>query len=186
MEGRVIRLEPLSEDHTLGLMAAADSDIFPYMNALPAEWTEDAWRDYVRRVLTFPQYFWAMVLQESGQAVGMSSYMDVRPAHRGLEIGSTWIGRDYHGTPVNPESKLLMLGNAFENLGAVRVQLKTDGRNAHSQRAIAKLGAKWEGVLRKHIVCPDGYIRDTVMYSITEAEWPDVRAGLVERLGYDL
>ena len=125
-----------------------------------------------------------MVLRDTGQAVGVSSYTDVRPEHRGLEIGGTWIGRTYQRTAVNPECKYLMLRHAFENLGAVRVQLKTDSRNTQSQRAIEKLGAQKEGVLRKHIILPDGYVRDTVMYSITVEEWPEVRVGLEDRLGY--
>jgi ribosomal-protein-alanine N-acetyltransferase len=85
---------------------------------------------------------------------------------------------------VNPENKYLLLRHAFETLGAIRVQLKTDGRNLHSQRAIAKLGAKLEGTMRRHIIMPDGYFRDTVMYSIIDDEWPGVKAGLEERLGY--
>jgi RimJ/RimL family protein N-acetyltransferase len=125
-----------------------------------------------------------MVRQETGQSVGVTCYMDIRPAHRGLEIGSTWIARPYQGTRVNPESKYLLLRHAFENLGAVRVQLKTDGRNRQSQAAIAKLGAQREGVLRKHLILQDGYIRDTVMFSIIAEEWPAVKAGLETRLGY--
>ncbi len=110
--------------------------------------------------------------------------MDVRPAHRGLEIGYTWIARAYQGTRVNPECKYLLLRHAFEKLGAIRVQLKTDGRNLQSQHAIEKLGAVKEGVLRKHLILPDGYVRDTVMYSITDSEWPHVKSRLEARLGY--
>jgi len=110
--------------------------------------------------------------------------MDIRPEHHGLEIGATWIGKAYQGTSVNPENKYMLLRQAFERLGAIRVQLKTDGRNLQSQAAIAKLGAKHEGVLRKHVLLPDGYERDTVMYSITDDEWPAVKAALEERLGY--
>jgi len=98
-----------------------------------------------------------------------------------LEIGSTWYGDTYHRTAVNPECKLLLLQNAFV-LGYERVQLKTDGRNLRSQAAIKKLGAKLEGVLRKHIQMPDGYIRDSVMYSIVRSEWPDVKRSLLDRL----
>jgi RimJ/RimL family protein N-acetyltransferase len=108
--------------------------------------------------------------------------MDIRPKHMGLEIGTTWIGRAHQGTKVNPESKLLLLAHAFERLGCERVQLKTDGRNLQSQHAIEKLGAVKEGVLRKHMIMPDGFVRDTVMYSIVAAEWPDVKRGLEARL----
>jgi RimJ/RimL family protein N-acetyltransferase len=126
----------------------------------------------------------AMVLRESGQPVGITSYLEIRPAHRGLEIGNTWIARPWQGTQVNPENKYLLLRHAFESLDALRVQLKTDGRNLRSQRAIEKLGALKEGVLRKHMILQDGYVRDTVMYSIIAEEWPRVREGLEARLGY--
>lgn len=93
-------------------------------------------------------------------------------------------GRSFQGTSVNPECKYLMLRHAFEDWGAMRVQLKTDRRNLQSQRAIEKLGAVREGVLRKHMLLPDGYERDTVMYSIIDDEWPAIRDRLIERLGY--
>jgi RimJ/RimL family protein N-acetyltransferase len=126
----------------------------------------------------------AIVLRETGQPVGSTSYFDIRPAHRGLEIGYTWYAQAYQGTHINPENKYLLLRHAFETLGAVRVQLKTDKRNLRSQHAIAKLGAKLEGTLRKHTILENGYIRDTVMFSITDDEWPEVKAGLEARLGY--
>ena len=106
------------------------------------------------------------------------------PKHRGLEIGFTWIAKPHQGTLVNPECKYLLLRHAFDDQHAMRVQLKTDLRNVQSQGAIEKLGAVREGVLRKHIIRPDGYLRDTVMYSITAEEWPAVRAKLEQRLGY--
>ncbi len=114
----------------------------------------------------------------------MTSYLDIRPQDRALEIGFTWVAKPYQATAVNPECKYLLLRHAFEEQGAVRVQLKTDLRNLQSQAAIAKLGAVREGVLRKHMVMPDGHVRDTVMYSVTNDEWPAVRRRLEERLGY--
>jgi RimJ/RimL family protein N-acetyltransferase len=125
-----------------------------------------------------------MILRESEQPIGLSCYLDIRPFDRGLEIGSTWIARAHQGTAVNPESKYLLLRHAFETLGAIRVQLKTDLRNLRSQTAIAKLGALREGVLRNHMVMADGYYRNSVMFSVIDAEWPAVKAGLVARLGY--
>jgi RimJ/RimL family protein N-acetyltransferase len=116
--------------------------------------------------------------------VGTTSYFDIRPEHRGLEIGYTWLGKAYQGTHINPENKYLLLRHAFETLGAIRVQLKTDRRNLQSQAAIAKLGAKLEGTLRKHSIMEDGYIRDAVMFSVIDLEWPEVKAGLERRLGY--
>src|SRR4029453_5769932 len=94
-----------------------------------------------------------------------STYMEIRPPHKGLEIGNTWISRPHQGTRINPEMKLLMLRHAFETLGAVRVQLKTGHTNLHSQRAIAKLGATREGTLRNHMIEPDGRYRDTRVFS---------------------
>ena len=183
LEGRVVRLEPLDVEHTAGLEEAGDPQIFSYMGTRPAEQSVTAYRAYVEKLLSVASTCpFAIVLRATGQAIGVTTYMDIRAAHRGLEIGGTWVGRGHQGTAVNPECKYLLLGYAFEQLGAVRVQLKTDGRNLQSQRAIAKLGAVREGVLRRHMVLPDGYIRDTVMFSITDAEWPLVRAGLEERL----
>jgi ribosomal-protein-alanine N-acetyltransferase len=163
----------------------ATPDIFRYHFYGPEDETLEAFQAYITRILgESDRYPFAMVLNETGDAVGTTSFMDVRPAHRGLEIGSTWIGKPYQGTHVNPENKYILLRHAFETLGAVRVQLKTDGRNLHSQRAIEKLGTVREGTLRKHIILPDGYRRDSVMFSITDEEWPAVKAGLEARLGY--
>jgi RimJ/RimL family protein N-acetyltransferase len=183
LEGKVVSLEPLTEAHAAGLMAAAEPVVFNYVSIYPHEWTQAGFEDYVRRSLAVEARLpFAVILKETGQAIGTTSYMDIRPEHRGLEIGYTWIGRAYQGTTVNPECKYLLLGHAFETLGAVRVQLKTDGRNEQSQRAIARLGAKLEGVLRKHMILPDGYVRDTVMFSVIAEEWPAVKLGLERRL----
>ena len=122
------------------------------------------------------------MLCETGRAIGITCFLDIRPAHRALEIGFTWLGRTWQGGAANPEAKLLQLRHAFEVLEAVRVQLKTDLRNLQSQHAIEKLGAVREGVLRKQMVLPDGHVRDTVMYAITDDEWPRVRDGLEARL----
>lgn len=187
LEGRVIALDPLSLDHAPALWRVADLDIFAYMTLWPADTSLDAFQAYVQQVLKRPSACpFAIVLQETGQPVGITSYLDIRPEHRGLEIGNTWIARPYQGSRVNPESKYLLLRHAFETLGAIRVQLKTDLRNVHSQRAIEKLGAHKEGILRKHMILPNGYVRDSVMYSITDDEWPGVKAGLEARLGYVL
>ena len=183
--GRVARLDPLTQEDAPGLFAAAEPAIFTYIGARPAEWTLPAFRVYLQRLLdTADMRPFVIRRAESGAPVGVTTYMEIRPAHRGLEIGSTWLARPAQGTAINPEAKYLLLRHAFETLGAVRVQLKTDGRNLHSQRAIAKLGALREGVLRRHMILPDGYIRDTVMFSIIDEEWPAVKAGLEARLGY--
>ncbi|HKP53920.1 MAG TPA: GNAT family protein [Chloroflexia bacterium] len=185
LEGRIVRVELLSVDHAPELWEVADPGLFPYMWTWADVSSVDAFRSNIKALLSIPDWCsFAIVSQETGKAIGTTSYLEIRPAHRGLEIGSTWIGRAYHGTLVNPENKYLLLRHAFETLGAIRVQLKTDGRNLHSQAAIAKLGAKLEGTLRKHVVMPDGFLRDTVMYSIIDDEWPGVKAGLEARLGY--
>jgi RimJ/RimL family protein N-acetyltransferase len=183
LEGPSLRLEPLSESHAPGLLAAASPELFDYMLVVPEEWTVDGFRQYVRDVRAQPGLVpLAAVLRDSGAVAGISCYLDIRPDHRGLEIGNTWFSRAYHGTTVNPEAKYLMLRHAFETLGAVRVQLKTDSRNQQSRRAIARLGAAYEGTLRKHIITPTGFIRDTVMFSIVEDEWPRVRDDLLRRM----
>lgn len=186
LEGKTVRLEPLTMEHAAGLWRVADPDLFVILKGKPrGDWGWDSWRDYMERVLAMPGRIpFAIVLKETGQPVGTTSYLDIRPEHRGLEIGYTWIGKAYQGTQVNPENKYLLLRHAFETLGAIRVQLKTDARNLQSQRAMAKLGAKLEGTLRKHAILDDGYQRDTVMFSITADEWPQVKAGLEARLGY--
>ncbi|MGH0036384.1 MAG: GNAT family N-acetyltransferase [Myxococcota bacterium] len=182
LEGRTVRLEPLAESHAADLAEAASEDLFAY-HFPPAELTAEGFGAQIAGLRSTPGWLpFATVLRETGRAVGMTSYLDIRPPHRGLEIGFTWIGRPWQGTAVNPEAKLLQLRHAFEALLALRVQLKTDARNLQSQAALEKLGAKREGTLRKHMVLADGHVRDTVMFSITDDDWPAVRAGLERRL----
>ncbi len=186
LTGRYVRLEPLDEHHAPALLdAAQDSAIWAYM-PVPQPTTHNdllaiihVARRAAERGAELP---FAIVDLRSGAAIGSTRYLDIQPDHRGLEIGWTWLGRAWQGGAVNPECKLLLMRHAFDTLGALRVQLKTDGRNAQSQRAIAKLGAQREGVLRSHRICWDGHVRDTVMFSVLRDEWPRVRAGLEERL----
>lgn len=186
LTGRVVRLEPLALGHAPGLLAAATPDLFALSPQKPDPWTDEGMRAELRSILALPDSVgFAIIDLATGAPVGRTTYMDIRPAHRGLEIGRTWIGTAHQGTRVNPESKFLLLRHAFETLGAIRVQLKTDARNVHSQRAIAKLGAVREGVLRKHMILPGGVVRDTVLFSITDDEWPAVRDGIIARLGYE-
>jgi N-acetyltransferase len=125
---------------------------------------------------------WATVDRLTGRAVGSTRFGDIALEHGRVEIGWTWIAPSNQRTAVNTEAKLLQLAYAFDDLGATRVALKTDGRNLRSQAAIERLGAVREGVLRRHMRLPDGYVRDTVYYSILSDEWPGVKAGLEERL----
>lgn len=187
LSGRHVRLEPLRPDHADALFAAADPATFAYHLNTPDDWTLPAFRVFIDRLLALPGRSTLVLIDAApgathGTPIGSTAFLEIRPIHRGLEIGATWISPPYRGTRINPETKLLMLSHAFDTLGAIRVQLKCDARNLHSQAAIAKLGAVREGVLRRHMIAPDGYVRDTVYYSITDDQWPDVRAGLERRL----
>lgn len=188
LTGRAIRLEPLSEAHAPGLAAVGlDDRIWRYMvyGEMRSEADMLAWvRDQLRRQEKGADVPFAVVLRADGRVVGATRYMTIVPEHRGLEIGGTWYGLDYQGSAVNSEAKFLLLRHAFEDCGAVRVQIKTDLRNLHSQRAIEKLGAVREGVLRNHMILPDGYVRSSVLYSVIDSEWPEVKRRLIERLGY--
>jgi ribosomal-protein-alanine N-acetyltransferase len=184
LEGRVARLEPLEARHADSLAEVATPDLFSYMFP-PKELSVAGFREGIEHVRRLPGFCpFAIVLREHNRAIDITSYLDIRPRDRGVEIGFTWVAKPHQRTAVNPECKYLLLRHAFDEQGAVRVQLKTDLRNVQSQRAIEKLGAVREGVLRKHMTMPDGFIRDTVMYSITADEWPAVRERLEARLGY--
>ncbi len=182
LEGRYARLEPLSLAHAAQLFEVArEPSIWSYMPVFPPKSVADVegWIREAQKELEFGvQLPFAIVSLATNCAVGSSRYLDIRRAHRGLEIGWTWLAPHVQRSGVNTECKLMLLRHAFDELGVLRVQLKTDGRNEKSQRAIERLGATREGVLRRHIVCPDGFVRDTVMYSILREEWPSVRARL--------
>lgn len=190
LTGPTVRLEPLRPDHADALFAAADEQTFRYLLTVPESWTPAAFRSLVERMVAMPdRASLAMIDRATGTPIGATAFLEIRPEHRTIEIGATWISPVRRGTHVNPEVKLLMLRHAFETLGADRVQLKCDARNQVSQRAIAALGAVREGTLRSHLIAPDGQPRDTVVYSILSAEWPGVRDRLVERLaqaGHDV
>lgn len=124
----------------------------------------------------------AFLVLDGERVVGCSSMMDLRPYDKGVEVGRTWYAEDARGTHVNPTAKLLLFQHAFESMGAVRVQLKTDARNERSRRAILKAGARFEGILRRHLLTCDGVYRDTAMYSVIREEWPSAREALIERL----
>jgi RimJ/RimL family protein N-acetyltransferase len=128
------------------------------------------------------EYAFAVFHERDGGVVGSTSYLGVAPKRKIAEIGSTWYSSEVQGTVVNPECKYLLLKHAFEDWGAIRVQLGTDVNNVHSQRAILKLGAKFEGKLRNHGFRQDGSIRDTVLYSIIASEWLAVKKGLEARV----
>jgi N-acetyltransferase len=128
------------------------------------------------------QYPFAVVEKKSGKVIGSSRYLEISEHHKSLEIGWTWYHPEYWRTRVNTETKFLMLQHAFEEMDMNRVQFCTDSRNTRSQNAIARIGAKKEGVLRKHRIIADGYVRDTVVFSIIKEDWPPVKALLQDKM----
>jgi RimJ/RimL family protein N-acetyltransferase len=184
LDGPNVRLEPLALDHAEELMAAAVSpETFRYFSRSPSPWSVDGFRAFFQMLMDEPATVpFCIVERASGVRIGVTTYLDIRPDHRGCEIGWTWLMPSHRGTRTNPEMKRLMLAHAFDDRGAIRVQLKTDLRNLHSQHAIEKLGARKDGVLRENMIMMDGYHRSTVMYSILAAEWPAVRDRLDARL----
>lgn len=184
LAGRHVRLEPIGEEHREDLLAAAAEDPATFRFTLSELWRgEEAWPAYLADALRPEFVTWATVLAETGQAVGSTRFGDIAPDDGRVEIGWTWIAPSHQRTAVNTEAKLLQLAYAFDELGATRVALKTDARNARSQAAIERIGGVREGVLRHHMRLPDGHLRDTVYYSILADEWPAARSRLRERLG---
>jgi RimJ/RimL family protein N-acetyltransferase len=191
LHGHIVRLEPLVEKHIpdlarVGLVHSIWTyTVYGYIE------TEKQMRDWVREILHRQEHGtdlpFAVIHLESGRAIGSTRYMNVDINNRSLEIGGTWYGVDYQRTAVNTESKFLLLRHAFEDMGCIRVQLKTDSRNIRSQRAIERLGAVKEGVFRNHMILQDGTRRDSVYYSIIDSEWEEVKThlvGLMERKPY--
>ncbi len=180
-------VEPLSREHEDGLFAAGqDGDVWRYLTAFPDACENSArfhlWMDEALAAAEGGREgVWAIVERASGTPIGSTRYMALRPEHRGLEIGWTWIGKPWWRTGANVETKLLLLGHAFDALGCERVELKTDARNTRSRAAMEALPAQFEGVHRRHMKIPDGW-RDTAWYSIIASEWPGVRAALRSRL----
>jgi N-acetyltransferase len=182
LEGWTIHLEPLTPAHAPALWRQVDPEIFQWVLEWPRDSSLPAFEEWMRTVVLEAPASLPFAILLAGEPVGVTGYLEIRPRHRGLEIGRTWIARTHQGSRVNPESKYLLLRHAFETLEAERVQFKTDVHNLHSQRAIEKLGAVREGVLRQYQVRSNGTLRDTVMYSLVRAEWPEVKARLEARL----
>lgn len=185
LEGRYITLEPIAERHAPDLFAAMqDEEVCRYLAWAPPR-TLDETLELIRHAEALmtrrESIVFAQIWKATGRAIGSTRLLDVRPADRQVEIGATFLGREYWRTPANTESKYLFLRHCFETLGCVRVALKTDGRNVRSQDALARLGAVREGTLRKHMNVR-GYQRDTVYFSILDTEWPAIRTRLSTRL----
>ena len=185
LTGRWLTLEAIDERHAAGIFEAMrDDEVCRYLAWEPPTSLAETLalvREAKEAMARGQSIVYAQVWNATGRAIGSTRLLDVRPADRQVEIGATFLGRDYWRTPANTESKYLFLRHCFETLGCVRVALKTDGRNVRSQEAIARLGAAREGVLRRHMRVK-GYQRDTVYYSILADEWPAVKARLEARL----
>lgn len=179
LTGKHVRLEPMTDAHVPGLaeMGAGQTfwDFMLYGNIN----TTDDMRNWVQDILSRAEKGtdlpFVVIHLASGRVAGATRYLNIVPKDRGLEIGGTWYGLEFQRTAVNTECKYLLLCHAFETLGCIRVQLKTDLRNERSQKAIERIGAVKEGVLRNHMILPDGRIRHSVFYSILDSEWPDVK-----------
>jgi RimJ/RimL family protein N-acetyltransferase len=185
LEGRIVRLEPLTIDHTDALAEVALApELWRWTLNFVAN-TDDL-RDYIATAVAEREAGkslpFAVIEKATGKAVGSTRFGNIELAMKRLEIGWTWYGTFYQRTGVNTETKLLLLTHAFETLGMQRVELKTDALNAKSRAGIERIGAKFEGTFRKHGIAWDGHIRDTVYYSIVDDEWPSVRAALQANL----
>ncbi len=175
LEGRFVRLEPLAEEHRTRLRElGADASLFRFM-AWPE--TFDRWFD---EALDAPGEV-AFAVCDRSEPIGSTRFLNIAPEHRRAEIGWTWLPRSRWGTGANAESKLLLLEHAFERCGLQRVELKTDVRNARARGSLLALGARFEGIARKHMILPSGP-RDSAWYAITDDDWPAVRARVETRL----
>ncbi len=185
LEGQHARLEPLTHAHRGDLLTVAfDPEIWQFTTArvtTPADLER-----YVETALAWQREGHALpfatIDRASGRAIGSTRFAAIDVANRRAEIGWTWLGKAYQRTALNTEAKLLMLTHAFEHMGCIRVELKTDVLNVRSRAAIQRLGAKEEGIFRHHMIMPEGRLRDTVYYSLLSEEWPAAKAGLVEKL----
>jgi RimJ/RimL family protein N-acetyltransferase len=184
LEGRIVRLEPLSESHEDGLWAAArDPRTWRWLSVVQpqtrSEWS--AWFAPAGAEAEAGRELPLVTLCHE-EIVGSTRFLALRPEHRSVEIGWTWLHPDAWGTGTNVEAKLLQLRHAFETWGCRRVELKTDALNDRSRRALEALGATFEGIHRKHMLVREGESRDSAWYSVVDDEWPAVRARLEARL----
>jgi N-acetyltransferase len=184
LRGVHARLEPLSHDHLAGLVEAVkDGELYKLWYTFVPK-PEDMTKEIDRRLglreagsmLPFT------VFDAAGKIAGMSTYMNIDAVHRRVEIGSTWYARRVQRTPLNTQCKLLLLGHAFEAIDCIAVEFRTHFFNHQSRKAIERLGAKQDGILRNHQVAPNGTLRDTVVFSIIASEWPTVKAHLTYQL----
>ena len=179
LKGESVRLEPLSQEHAQGLFNRGQERAdWAYMPRACFVDMADT-RQWIDEALETPGHVpFAIVETAKGKAVGSTRYLNIRSEHRTLEIGWTWLGKEWQRTGVNTEVKQLLLAHAFERLGCIRVEFKTDGRNTRAQRALERIGATREGVLRNHMIVQGDYVRDSVYFSVLDREWEDVKKRL--------
>jgi len=185
LEGRHVRLEPLQKGHLAGLAAVGlDEELWRWIPTQVrtaeemAAYIETALQEHERGA-SLP---FALVERATGRIIGSTRYGSIERLHRRVEIGWTWVAREWQRTAANTEAKYLLLRHAFETLGCIRVELKTDSLNERSRAAILRIGAREEGIFRNHMITASGRIRHSVYFSIIDAEWPEVKARLEARL----
>lgn len=185
LEGRHVRLEPLTREHHKALcQVGLEEELWRWIpvpvqtSAQMAEYIDTALKDQASG-MALP---FAQIEKSTGRVIGSTRYANIERAHHRVEIGWTWIGRPWQRTAINTESKYLLLRHAFETLGCMRVELKTDSLNAKSRAAILRIGAREEGTFRNHMITSQGRIRHTVYFSIVDTEWPEVRSRLELKL----
>lgn len=186
LTGRYVRLEPLSTEHVEGLFEASkDPGVWTWLNERQPATAGDMRALVDQALALYERRFrlpWAQIDVATGEVAGTTSYYEVVPSHRTLCIGYTWLGSRWHRSGVNTEAKLLLMGRAFDDLGAIRVGWHTNARNERSRAAIERLGASFEGIHRKHRIREDGSIRDTAAYGMTDDDWPAAAEALQARL----
>lgn len=185
LQGRYVRLEPLTLEHVAGLAEVGlDEDLWKWI-PVPVR-TASEMKNYVQTALNEQKSGSALpfVLMEnaSGHIIGSTRYGNIDRVHHRVEIGWTWVARQWQRSPINTEAKYLLLRHAFETLNCIRVELKTDSLNERSRAAILRIGAREEGTFRNHMITASGRIRHTVYFSILDSEWPDVKVRLENRL----
>jgi RimJ/RimL family protein N-acetyltransferase len=188
LEGQLVSVEPLTAAHEAALWeAASDPEVWRWMPSNAGS-TPEHFHGWLERMLedskAGKQASFVTVERESGKAIGHTSYLALRPEHRGLEIGWTWLSPGSWRSGANIETKLLLLGYAFDELECIRVEFKTDERNERSRKALEGIGAKFEGIFRSHMIVRGDVIRDSAYYSVIAAEWPETRDWLARRLAH--
>ena len=174
LEGRLVTLETLRPEHERALRAAgADPQVWSWMRVSDV----DSWLDMMREGSDYP-----FAILQDGVAVGSSSYLSISPEHRRLEIGNTWMDPSTWGTGANVEAKYLLMRHAFEELGCIRVEFKTDAKNERARAALAALPSRFEGIHRKHMIVRGEVRRDSAWYSVIDDDWPEVKVALERRL----